>query len=424
MLSVSKHTRSLWQNLRSKNVFLACSGGVDSIVLLHLLKSLKVNLTVIHVNYQLRGEESNLDANLVESVCNELRIPFEIRVIDLKKALENGGNLQDEARKVRYAWFNEILAKDENNRIALAHHQDDQVETFLMNLARKSGIIGLACMKQEHNRIVRPLLDFSKAEILKYASNHNVQWREDRSNSSNNYTRNRLRNEFVPFLKTEIHSFHSSVLSLVKSFQQTQNELEEKVSPLVRSIVETKAMSISSFESLSEWGKVELLRQLNIPASYVSRLLDLTERGKRIEINTSNFESVVRDEHQFTFLKNEGPSFELIVEEVNSLPDTFDKDHAYFDAAKVQGELNLRVWEIGDRISPIGMNGSQLISDIIKDAKITADAKQSQLILHDDNSILWCVGLKISRKAIATSESEKILRSSVMVSTEEESEVR
>lgn len=420
MLSVSKHTRSLWQNLRSKNVFLACSGGVDSMVLLHLLKSLKVNLTVVHVNYQLRSEESNLDATIVESVCSELNIPFEIRVVDLKKKLENGGNLQDEARKVRYAWFNEILAKDENNRIALAHHQDDQVETFLMNLARKSGIIGLACMKQEHNRIVRPLLDFSKAEILKYASNHNVQWREDRSNSSNNYTRNRLRNEFIPFLKTEIPSFHSSVLSLVKSFQKTQNELEEKVSPLVRSIVETKAMSISSFESLSEWGKVELLRQLNIPASYVSRLLDLTERGKRIEINTPNFESVVRDKHQFTFLKNENLSFQLIVEEVISLPDTFDKDYAYFDASKIQGELKLRTWEIGDRIAPIGMNGSQLISDIIKDAKITADAKQSQLILHDDNSILWCVGLKISRKAIATSESEKILRSSVMVSTEEE----
>ena len=210
------HIKSFWQNLRSKNVFLACSGGVDSMVLLHLLRSLNVNLTVIHVNYQLRGEDSNYDAELVEKTCHQLNIPVNIRTVDLKKWLENGGNLQDEARKVRYRWFHEILAKDERNTIALAHHQGDQVETFLMNLARKSGVLGMACMKQEHNGIVRPLLYFSKAEILKYASNHSIQWREDQSNKSNNYTRNRLRNEFIPLLKTEFTNFNQSVLLFLK----------------------------------------------------------------------------------------------------------------------------------------------------------------------------------------------------------------
>ena len=423
MPNVLEHTRSLWQNLRSKNVFLACSGGVDSMVLLHLLKSLNVNVAVIHVNYQLRGEDSNRDAELVKASCYKLNIPCETQIVDLKKTLENGGNLQDEARKVRYTWFGEIIAKNPNNRIALAHHQDDQVETFLMNLARKSGVLGLACMKHERNGIVRPLLDFSKAEILKYATNHSIQWREDQSNRSNNYTRNRLRNEFIPFLKTEFDDFNSSVLLMIDAFQKKQIELEKKIVPISQSIHETNTLSISIFETLDEFEQVELFRQLKLPASSIPRLLELKERGKRIEINNSNYQSVVRDEHQFTFLKKSQGSFKLIVTEVDSLPNEFDKSHAYFDASKVEGKLHIRIWQIGDRISPVGMRGSQLISEIIKDAKITADAKQNQLIVHDDSSVLWCVGLKIGRIAIADSNSGKILRCSVIASEEEESEV-
>ena len=417
-----EHTKSLWQNLRNKNVFLACSGGVDSIVLLHLLKSLNVNLTVIHVNYQLRGEDSDHDAKLVETRCQELKIPFQIRVVDLKKALESGGNLQDEARKVRYTWFNEILAKNKRNTIALAHHQDDQVETFLMNLARKSGVLGLACMKQEHQGIVRPLLYFSKAEILKYASNHFIQWREDQSNKSNNYTRNRLRNEFIPLLKTQFTHFNQSVLLLVEAFQRKQAELEQVISPITESILETASLSTSTFSSLDEFEQVELLHQLEIPVSYLPRLSELKERGKRIEIKHLTYEAVVRDEHQFTFLKNAQYSFELSVTEINSLPNKFDKNHVYFDVSKLEGELQIRTWQIGDRISPLGMSGSQLVSDIIKDAKITANAKRTQLVVHDDKSVLWCVGLKIGRTAIANSTSEKILRCSVIDSTKEELE--
>lgn len=423
MPNVSEHTRSLWKNLLNKNVFLACSGGVDSMVLLHLLQSLKVNLSVIHVNYQLRGEASNRDAELVKSVCEQFEIPCEIRTINLKKALENGGNLQEEARKVRYDWFQAILDDNLNNRVALAHHQDDQVETFFMNLARKSGVLGMACMKREHNGIVRPLLDFSKAEILNYAKSHSINWREDQSNASNAYTRNRLRNEFIPFLQTEIPHLQESTSILIDHFQATQLELEEKVKPIVELIRETKILSIETYAALSEWERIELLRQFGISASYADRILNLNERGKQLEVNSSEFKSIVRDENQFTFLSNQTRAYQLKLEEIDALPKIFSKDLAYFDADKIQGKLKLRRWKIGDRISPIGMKGSQLVSDIIKDAKITADRKQNQLVVHDDKTILWCVGLKISRKAIADDQSESILRCSVIASEAEESEL-
>ena len=423
MPKVPENTRSLWQDLTRKKVYLACSGGVDSMVLMHLFASLKVDLNVILGNYQLRGKASIQDAELVQSVCDQFTIPCEIRTVDLKKQLQNGGNLQDEARKVRYTWFEEILADNPRNRIALAHHKDDQVETFFMNLARKSGVLGLACMKHEHMGIVRPLLDFSKAEILKYARVNSIEWREDQSNKSNAYTRNRLRNEFIPFLSTEIPNLSASVSLLIEHFQATQLQLETTVAPFVESIRHSNSLSVGSFERLSEWERVELLRQLNIAASYTNRILELRERGKQIELNHSDFSSIVRDENQYTFLKLETFLSELIIEETDTLPKEFNKDVAYFDASKIKGRLLLRKWEIGDRISPIGMKGSQLVSDVIKDAKITANAKQNQLIVHDDENILWCVGLKISRKALPNDQSEKILRCSLSGSEVGESEL-
>ena len=424
MLNVPEHALSLWRKLRKNQLFLACSGGVDSIVLLHLFHSLKLNINVIHVNYQLRGEASNQDAAFVKSVCDQFQIPCEIRRVDLKKALENGGNLQDEARKVRYKWFNEILDTDPNNRIALAHHSDDQIETFFINLARKSGVLGLACMKTEHNGIVRPLLDFSKAEILKYAQVNSLQWKEDQSNKSNAYTRNRLRNEFIPFMNDQLPNVSSSVSLLIKRFQATQTDLEQSVFPIVESIRSSNSLSIETYENLSEWERVELLRQLNISASYAKRILNLEERGKQLELNDSAYDFIVRDEHQYTFLNSGTFSPELIIEEMSSLPEKFNKDVAYLDASKIQGDLVLRKWEIGDRISPIGMKGSQLVSDIIKDAKITADTKRNQLVVHDDKTILWCVGLKISRKALPNEQTKKIIRCSVNVLKAEESELQ
>lgn len=411
---------SNWSDLHTKKVYLSCSGGLDSMVLLHVLISLKVDVQVIHVNYQLRGEASNKDAELVESICLKNAIPCEIRRVDLKKQLSNGGNLQDEARKIRYEWFDEILALDPNNRVALAHHQDDQIETFFMNLARKSGVIGLACMKNEHEGIVRPLLDFSRLEIQRYAATHSVVWREDESNQTNNYTRNRLRNEFIPALKSNFPEIASSVLELVKQFQRKQLELEEVVSPYVESTHRTNSIGLGQFSNLSELERIELFRQLGLSASYVSRMHELKERGKRLVLSDNQYNAIVRDENQYTFLKKEDTKAELRIECVESLPTSFSKEVVYFDASKISGELGIRLWESGDRIESIGMSGSQLISDIIKDSKINANARANQLIVHDDERVLWCVGLKISRIAIADSNSNQIIRCSINVSTKEE----
>lgn len=230
-----------WSWLKSKNLFLACSGGVDSMVLLHLLVKADFQVSVLHVNYHLRGEDSYNDAQFVKSSCEKLNLPCYLKSVNTNQILqEKGGNLQDVARKIRYNWFNEITEKDPSNFILLAHHNDDQVETFFQHIARKSGILGLAGMLQNYNQIVRPLLNSSKEEILEFAKSNDILWREDKSNIKNDYTRNKLRNILLPEVINQIPTLKDSVLTLVKAFQDTQKDLELKVKPIVFNILETK----------------------------------------------------------------------------------------------------------------------------------------------------------------------------------------
>lgn len=390
-------------------------------VLLDLLLAMNYSVSVIHVNYQLRGKESNADEELVRSVCKSRGVTFLTRKVDLKRELEKGGNLQNKAREIRYEWFEEILHENANSRVLLAHHQDDQIETFFQNLARKSGIMGLSCMKVEHAGIVRPLLHFSKSDISIYARKNKIQWREDASNASNAYSRNRLRNEFLPLVYTEIPTLRASVLEIIHHFQATQVELEAKIAPILEEIYRNGKLLRSEFHSLSEAEQVELLRQLKLAPTYISRLSQLNERGKQITIEHPIFDAIVCDRDQFTFLKKHSTLPEIVVEPVDSLPNAFNKSCIYLDADKVNGSLKVRKWQLGDRISPIGMNGSQLISDVIKDAKIDSEAKQIVSVLHDDEQeIHWCIGLKIGRLAIATSQTVRFLRCSINDSGAEE----
>lgn len=419
MLDLSHHIYEHWSHEHESILYVACSGGVDSMTLLFGLHQTNFNVRVIHVNYQLRGEDSNLDETLVHDFCKHHNIPFYSRRVSLSDQLKNGGNLQEIARNVRYNWFEEILAENDLNRVVLAHHANDQVETFFMNLARKSGIMGLSCMPNVRNKILRPLLNFSKEELKSYAVSNEIKWREDLSNQKNNYRRNVLRNVFIPEMKASIPEIESSVLTLIEQFQQTQNELTTSIMPVVENIHLTGHLMIAKYNQLNEWEKVEMFRQMDIPATYVQRIDDLTQSptGKEVPIPSSNLKRIVRNREQLDFIKLESFQFELKTDVVSSLPEHFSKDVIFLDADKISGSLHLRVWETGDRIAPIGLNGSQLISKIIKDAKLSPAKKSKTLVLHDDQHIHWCVELKVGRHAMATENTDNILRCSVIYPT-------
>ncbi len=420
MYNIVQHIKDKWASLQSKKVFVAASGGLDSSCLIYILNSLKFDIEVLHVNYNLRGEDSILDAKSLALFCASLNVKFSQKEIHLQEQLINRGNLQQIARDVRYNWFEEVSAENVNALIALGHHQDDQVETFFLNLARKSGVIGMAAMLEVNGKYIRPLLPFSKRELEAFAIENKINWREDVSNKSNKYRRNFFRNALIPLMENEVPTLSESVICLVHQFQNTQVELEEIVTPLIKSSLEKSSILIADYLSLSELQKNEFIRQLGQVPHKQTELINLAsaENNKRVELKSSEyctFDSLVKRNEMFVFSSKDQVKIlpKLIQKEVAKTPSVFSKDAIYLDKRKINGNLVLRYPENGDRIKSIGMKGSQLISDVIKDAKLSIQDKSKVVILVDDLDVHWCVGLKVGRIAIANGGSSEILMVSI-----------
>ncbi len=399
MRSIENYICSSLPNNPALHYFVACSGGVDSMVLLYILQKNGYAVSALHVNYQLRGLDSEKDQKLIETTCKRVGISVHIKRIDLHKMLEiNGGNLQEEARNERYAFF-QNFTKTADSKIVFGHHADDQVETFFLNLARGAGIMGLSGMLEENTGYLRPLLPFSKAEILAYAAENNVVWREDISNESNTYQRNKLRNIILPALKQFIPELSESVLLLVSVFQENQQELERIVTPITRKIVTYSSVSIKEFNLLSKEEILELLRQLGIPLRMFTEVMKLqnSEKGHHLNLSNNFYSCIIREEDYFYFQSNTAIQKTPVLsrEKVDFLPKKYTKDALFINPIAVEGELHLRKWEIGDRMYPIGAGGSKLISDILTDAKVPNYLRKDQFIVHDDRQILWCVGFAI-----------------------------
>ncbi|MCH2231018.1 MAG: tRNA lysidine(34) synthetase TilS [Crocinitomicaceae bacterium] len=410
MSSIINHIDEKWNRLQGKNIFVACSGGVDSTVLAITLKRLGFKVTVLHMNYQLRGNDSELDALFVKSFCRREKITCLQKNINLQEELNNGGNLQELARIARYNWFHHIINQHTDNYIALGHNQDDQIETFFLNLARKSGIMGLACMLNEHKHVIRPLLHFSRNEIEQFAKKEEINWREDTSNASNKYNRNKLRNVILPEIRKQLPELNSSVLTLIEAFQNKQGIIESEIQNLTNDFKQYGQISMHSLSLLDDYKLIEFLRQNGQPGSLLEDFKKIinSEKGKKIAWSEtwliSDTDYLVLDfQHKFKLPL-------LSTKEVKSLPTEFDKKSIYLDKDKLSGDLKVRKWKNGDRIKPIGMKGSKLISDIIKDAKVSPSAKKNILVIHDDKCIHWCYQLTVGRTAIASENSKKIIR--------------
>jgi tRNA(Ile)-lysidine synthase len=411
MNKLEAHIADFCGNHPMSRYFVAASGGVDSMVLLHILHKLGKKVSAVHVNYMLRGEDSEKDQQLVEQTCQKLGIPCHVKRVDLNAILKKtGGNLQDQARKVRYDYFRQFTVK-EHFFLVTGHHADDQVETFFLNLARGGGIMGLAGMLPKKGTVLRPLLPFTKNEILDYTQQENIVWREDLSNAKSDYNRNKLRNLLLPPLQENFPNLSEQVLTLVEAFQRTQAALEEKIRQLIHENG-TDQLSFAAFQKMDEFERIEFLRQLEIPVPLEEawQKLDGSQKGKFVAVSEGPYERIVAESAAFVFVRRNATTRrpELKMEMVHDLPILFTKDVIYLDPDKINGILQLRAWQIGDRIKPIGMKGSKLISDVLTDAKVPNSERLEQLVLCDNDKILWCVGFAVSREALATEQSEKL----------------
>ena len=401
---LENYINSAFEFLKGRTVFVAVSGGIDSITLLHIANKLFSNVQAVHINYGLRGEDSDSDEAHVRSYCEKNDIPFHVKRVQLEK-----GNVQSEARKARYAYFDELLNKTKNSALFLGHNSDDQVETFYQNLARKSGIMGLSCMLEKNEPYFRPLLTFSRKDIKKYADSEEISWREDKTNSESKYERNKLRNLILPKLYEELPQLKESVLVMIDHFQMLRAEQEKGLAPVVEEIKTSHEIKFSIWSELSEVDKLALFTMLGFDHSTLEEAQKLDQKGKRVELgqNRYHYHAIIRDTDHFDlYKKGEIILPKLKFEMIDKLPRDFSKDALFVDPAKIEGDINLRLWEIGDRIKPIGMKGSQLVSDILSDAKYDQSQKDRTFVITDDKDILWIPGLKVGRKAIANNSSQ------------------
>ena len=414
-----EHFKTFFSSYPADLYFVAVSGGVDSMLLLELMFQEKLPIHVLHVNYNLRGVESEKDEHLVRNYCESNKIPLTIESMYLKeKLVANGGNLQNEARKVRYHFFQKELNKVSNSKLVLAHHLNDQLETFFLQLLRKSGIAGLSGMKPVNNKFLRPLLNFKKEEIYSLAIDRKISWREDKSNAENDYNRNRLRNEIIPYLRYEIPSLENSILLLQEIFQGNLLETNQKINEIHLEIEKLNYLKVVTWNKLQSIEKIELLKKLAIPTYLFDAFNKLAQaqKGAKIQWNTDLMQKlVIRENDYFQFITN-NKEFKLPkieIEKTTYLPSTFSKSIIFLDESKIIGEISIRKWQIADRIFPIGIKGSKLISDVITDAKIPNHLRENQLVIIDEEKILACLNLCIDRRAIATKFSKEIISVSI-----------
>lgn len=400
-----------WGFLAHRKIFIGLSGGVDSVVLLRLLVLCGFDVEAIHVNYQLRGEDSEGDELFVRSLCKELRVPLYVKKVDTRAILSNqGGNLQAVARNIRYDFFQSFIEKHESGIIAIAHHQDDQIETFFLNLARKSGIRGLACMLEIDNEKIRPLLQFSKQEIIRFAKLNHWDWREDLSNQSLKYKRNALRNKFIPEMLQHVSNLDKAVITLVNTFQTELKNIQSSIFHLVEKTKSTGCLALKDFNLLSQNQQVEFLFMLGLNASEIKSFYKLFEVQKGKYIETRNCLRVFKEKDGFSF-ERFFPKIDIkfSITKINKLPISFSKNELFFDLDLVEGEISMRPWQKSDRISPIGMKGSKLISDVLNDAKLKAIERLQWPVLVDVDGILACPLISVAKKKIANQNSTNII---------------
>ena len=412
---LKKHISQNFPFLENSKLLLATSGGIDSMVMVHLLHQLNCSIALSHCNFQLRGVESFGDQNFVQEYANANEIPFFLTQFDIE-AFANDYKLSTQiaARELRYNWFYELLETENYDYILTAHHADDNIETFLINLSRGTGLEGLVGIPAQNDKVIRPLLPFSREEIIQYANENNVQWREDSSNASDKYLRNKIRHHLVPLLKELNPQF-------MESFQKTQSYLNES-----QELVEDAAIMVYQQVAKEAGGTIvfDLNQLLKLPnyKSYLYQWLHefgftawedvyaLVESQSGKQVFAPNYR-LLKDRIQLILSPIIDESINTLyfiqkdVKAVN-LPlnlafcEAYDISGAsnstiFVDEDKLIYPLVLKKWEEGDSFQPFGMNGkSKKLSKLFKDEKLSLLEKENCWVLWSANQIVWVIGIR------------------------------
>ena len=416
-----------------KRYLLACSGGLDSMALAHLLHAAGIPFELAHVNFRLRGDESDGDEEFVKKWGQEHGVPVHVYLANTKDWAEiNGVSIQMAAREIRYQFFEEIRSKYNLAGIVVAHQEDDQLETIFLNLARGTGIEGLYGMSDRRGELIRPLLPFSRVQLAAYAEEVQLAWREDRSNATSDYKRNKLRHQGLPALYSLEPDTRQNLLQSFARLKDTGKAFSGLFELWKAAhIREQQGMSVLAYQAIRNMqGAASLLYYWLRPYGFNSdQAHTLAESLKEIKSGTifrSEAFEVCLDREELLLYPISTPfsgleisygasTFELpdgrYEITFGAKPELIDRnpEHALLDLDCLEFPLQLRSWQEGDRFNPLGMQSEKKISDFLIDNKIPLPLKKEVKVLVSGNKIAWVVGMRIADWAKVSPATQKYM---------------
>ena len=428
---LKQHIDTNFSFLRDKKLLIAISGGLDSVVLTHLFKQLEFSISLAHCNFNLRGKESDTDELFVEKLGKNLELSTYIIGFDTNSyATKNKLSTQLAARELRYNWFHKLVEEHQFDYVLTAHHADDNLETFIINLSRGTGLEGLTGIPAINKNVVRPLLIFSRTEIEQFAKDNAIEWREDQSNASTKYILNKIRHQILPVLKEINPSLLDSFKKTTENLQESQQIINDAVESAKKKIVCTDDNGIFKFD-ISE------IIKLSNPKAYLFELLKssgftewndvenlLTAQPGKLVFSKTHRLLKDRDFLFLTEIKSDNDTSEYLIQEgdteitlpfplklqVTSEISVLDSTTVYLDLDKISFPLTIRRWKKGDYFYPIGMQGKKKLSKFFKDQKYSIIDKENAWLLCSENQIVWIVKKRQDKRFIADVISSNILK--------------
>ncbi len=412
-------------------VVVAVSGGADSVALLAALAASGYECVAAHCNFHLRGAESDRDMRFTQELCAHLDVDLYIKDFDVDERCEaTGESVEMACRELRYAWFDSLIDRLRAQAVAVAHHREDNIETFFLNLMRGSSISGLTGMRWRNNMVIRPMLDLSRAEIEDYLAARQLQFVNDSTNAENIYSRNRLRNVVIPAITSQFPGAQAGILTSMGILtennefyrqaiaEKTEIYLTGNVIHLAELIAEQPSARLLLYEMTRQWG-FNMKQIDDIIASAQKTGLSFSAGNTTLELDRGKLNIVGRtalsaDETEVSLHRDIISPLKIAVSDlpVATFRPSRDPGTAYFDISILDGDpkFALRKWRRGDRITPFGMKGSRLLSDIFSDAKYSAADKRATWLLTRNGVIVWAVGLRATNLYSITPDTRRYLR--------------
>lgn len=435
LAAFKKHIQTNFAFIKDKKILLGISGGIDSVVLAHLFRNLNFEFALAHCNFCLRGKDADDDEQFVKELGRLLHVNVYTKSFSTEKyAKEHKLSIQMAARKLRYDWFDTILKMNQFNYIATAHHTDDNLETFLINFTRGTGLNGLTGIPEIKENIIRPLLPFSREQIEEYVAKNTIIWQEDASNAKIAYQRNKIRHQIVPILKEMNPNLLSSFKKTTQYLNESQRIIDAAILKLKENVILSETKNLTKIY-------IHKIKELSSPKAYLFELLknygftewnDVTnlleaQSGKQLFSKThrllkdrdfillTEINSAKAKVKKYEIKKGQKSialeKFELVFRETEHLETKVEsKDIVFINMDKLQFPLQLRRWQKGDFFYPLGMSGKKKLSKFFKDEKFSLVDKENIWLLCSDNDIVWILGKRLDDRFKINNNTKNIVR--------------